>query len=98
MSKPMKLISAFSLILFFLAGCTEQQPELADRTARLKSRQLRKSLADSISKFPATVGVAVIHVETGDTLSINNNTHFAMQSVYKLPLALKVLSEVEKGT
>lgn len=44
------------------------------------------------------VGVAVIDLKSGDTLTVRNDVHFPMQSVYKFPLALAVLDQVDKGT
>ncbi|MFA6598789.1 MAG: class A beta-lactamase, subclass A2 [Ignavibacteriaceae bacterium] len=43
------------------------------------------------------VGVAVIGIEKLDTMSFNGNKKFPMQSVYKFPLALAVLHQVDKG-
>ena len=58
--------------------------------------ELRKKISTIASKYKATIGLSVIHLETGDTISLNNNLHFPMQSVYKFPLALAILNEVEK--
>jgi len=44
------------------------------------------------------VGIAVIDLNKGDTLTVRGEEHFPMQSVYKLPLALAVLDQVDKGT
>jgi beta-lactamase class A len=44
-----------------------------------------------------TVGVAIIHLESRDTFTLNGNLHYPMQSVYKMPLAMAVLHEVDKG-
>jgi beta-lactamase class A len=41
------------------------------------------------------VGIELI--ETGDTLTVNGNRHFPMQSVYKFPLALAFLHQVDEG-
>ncbi len=44
-----------------------------------------------------TVGVAAIDLATGDTLTFNGDRRFPMQSVYKFPIALAVLDQVERG-
>ena len=44
----------------------------------------------------ATVGVSVIANNFKDTLNINGNLHYPMLSVFKFPIALAVLSEVDK--
>jgi len=43
------------------------------------------------------VGVALLGLEDGDTLSINGGDRFPMQSVYKFPLAMFVLHLVDSG-
>ena len=48
------------------------------------------------SSYQATIGVAVQHIEKGDTLTFNNSMHYPMQSVYKFPLALTVLKRVDE--
>ena len=45
----------------------------------------------------ATVGVGILNLENGDTLTFNGRGHFPMQSVYKFHLALAVLNQVDKG-
>jgi beta-lactamase class A len=58
---------------------------------------LRQKIAQIIATKNATVGVAIDNFENGDTLSINNDVHYPMQSVFKLPIALAVLNEVDNG-
>ena len=43
-----------------------------------------------------TVGIAVIHVETGRSVSIEADKHLPLYSVFKLPLAVSVLKGVEE--
>jgi beta-lactamase class A len=43
------------------------------------------------------VGVAILDVENYDTLTINGSSKFPMQSVFKFPLALAILDQVDKG-
>ncbi len=42
-------------------------------------------------------GVAVTHVETGESASVGGATPLPLYSVFKLPLAVAVLKEVEEG-
>ena len=58
---------------------------------------LKQKISQIIGSNHAQVGVAIYGTGPGDTLSINGNTHFPMQSVYKLHLAFAVLSSVDKG-
>ena len=57
-----------------------------------------KNEIDSLLKSKnATVGVSMIANNFKDTVNINGNLHLPMQSVFKFPIALAVLSEVDKG-
>lgn len=57
-----------------------------------------KTKLEQISKtVDGNVGVSVIRLEDQDTLSLKGDDRFPMQSVYKFPLALVVLNQVDKG-
>src|SRR4029078_1942152 len=43
------------------------------------------------------VGLSVVHIESGKTVSINGNSQLPLYSVYKLPLAITVLKDVEEN-
>jgi len=43
------------------------------------------------------VGVAVLIVETGDYGRMNDDEHFPMQSVYKVPIVMTVLKRIDEG-
>jgi beta-lactamase class A len=58
---------------------------------------LEKKLLKIIEGKKATVGVAMKHIEYGDTLTIHNSLHLPMQSVYKFPEAIAALQLVDKG-
>lgn len=45
----------------------------------------------------STIGVSVINLETGEKLLHNENELFPLASVVKLPIAITLLNEVEKG-
>jgi beta-lactamase class A len=44
-----------------------------------------------------TLGAAALLVETGETVAWNGDGHFPMQSVYKAPIGMAVLHEVDEG-
>lgn len=50
-----------------------------------------------INKHKVSVGVAVIQPDTRDTLLVNAEKHFPMQSVFKFHLALGILHDIEQG-
>lgn len=63
----------------------------------VQNKELRTVLHTIASKYKATVGVGVIHIESGDTVTLNNEVHFPMQSVYKFPQALAVMNQIDQG-
>jgi beta-lactamase class A len=58
---------------------------------------LRQKIQEIVSTRNAIVGIAITGKQEKDTLYINKGRHFPMQSVYKFPIALVVLSEIDKG-
>ncbi len=67
----------------------------------LPSCKQKESLKDQIqviiNNADGTVGVAIKNLDTNDTLSFNNTLHYPMQSVYKFPLAIAALHQVDDG-
>lgn len=59
--------------------------------------ELKDSILSIIAKYKATIGVSIITLDNKESLSINNDKKFPMQSVYKLPLAIAVLKKVDEG-
>lgn len=62
-----------------------------------QTNSLRQNIENFLKSKKADVGVAIYGLESGDTLTFNNDKHFPMQSVYKFHLAFAVLDEVDKG-
>ena len=58
---------------------------------------LRHQIEELVATKNATVGVAVSGIENPDTFSILGDEHFPLQSVFKFPIAMVVLSEVDRG-
>ncbi|HTO76098.1 MAG TPA: serine hydrolase, partial [Thermoanaerobaculia bacterium] len=60
-----------------------------------------RPLPDEIAKIAAsaggTIGVAAVSVESGKRFALRGGERFPMMSVYKLPIALTLLHEVEAG-
>ncbi|MBT1695594.1 class A beta-lactamase, subclass A2 [Fulvivirgaceae bacterium PWU4] len=70
---------------------------LIAKSGHAQKDQLRKELRQVASSISGSVGVAIKHLENNDTVSVNGRSHFPMQSVYKFPLALAILDQVDKG-
>ena len=58
-------------------------------------------LAGELSKIaasaPGTLGVRVMHGESGDGAAVNGAEWFPMMSVYKLPIAIHALRQAQRG-
>lgn len=58
-------------------------------------------LADEIARFEkatgGSVGVGSIHLESGRSFYYNQNIRYPMASTYKVPIAVQLLSRIEKG-
>lgn len=59
--------------------------------------QLRSEITSIARSVDGIVGVAVMDLTTGDTLTVNGDRPFPMQSVFKFPIALAVLDRVQRG-
>lgn len=53
-----------------------------------------EQIADTIE---GKLGVSALHIETGTSVSFNGNKKFPMQSVYKVPIAMVMLHEIDAG-
>jgi beta-lactamase class A len=60
-------------------------------------KSLRPQLAEIAESISGDVGVAVRLIERGDTISYHGTHPFPMQSVYKFPLALQFMKDVDNG-
>ena len=67
------------------------------KTAAQTTDSLREKIQHIIATKNATVGVSIISGDEKDTLSINGDKHFPLQSVFKFHIALVILSQIDKG-
>lgn len=58
--------------------------------------ELERRLKSICDRAQGTVGLSVVHIESGKTISINSKSQLPLYSVFKLPLALAVLKDVEE--
>jgi len=61
------------------------------------TNSLREKILQLVSIKNAVVGVSISGNSGKDTLSIHGEEHFPLQSVFKFPIALAVLHELDKG-
>lgn len=53
-----------------------------------------EQIADTIK---GNIGISALHIETGESISFNGDEKFPMQSVYKFPIAMVMLHQIDKG-
>jgi len=78
----------FALIVLFTFSLNAAPNSIDSVKARIETY---------ISAKKAKVGDAYYNFSTKESLSINDNHKYPMQSVYKFPLALAVLDKVDRG-
>jgi beta-lactamase class A len=59
--------------------------------------ELERQFAEIAKEADGKVGVAAFVIETGENASYNGDERFAMQSVYKLPISMAVMKQVDAG-
>lgn len=83
--------------LFLLALVLVASPRAGVSAQRSGFDSLRARIAAVSDTSRARVGVALLVLESGDTLTQGDGHRYPMQSVFKLPLAVAVLREVDAG-
>lgn len=83
-------LSISSLLLCFLSF-------ISPTSLFAQTTSLKVSLEEISRTIPAEVGVTILDLQSNDTLSINGDKHFPMQSVFKFHIALMALRLVDDG-
>jgi beta-lactamase class A len=76
---------------------TPSNPTSSQKTNDKQNGELQKQIEQIAAIAKGRVGVAAEVLETGESISLNPHEHFPMQSVYKLPIAMAVLAQVDSG-
>ena len=82
-----KIFHITGLLILFVACHTSAQT----------TDTLRQKIQQIISAKNAVVGVSISGNNGHDTLYVNGDVHFPMQSVFKLHIALTALSQIDNG-
>ena len=84
--------------VFFFNQTGAAQTTANPRPANDSSLQrLQREIARLSAVSGGTVGVTAIHLETGRRVSQNGNDRFPMASSFKVPIAVQLLTRVDKG-
>jgi beta-lactamase class A len=84
----MNVTSFICLMISILPTCASSQAQVTP---------LRSAINEIAKSIEADIGVAIVDLQSNDTLSINGQTRFPMQSVFKFHVALAVLKLVDEG-
>ncbi len=95
------LLVALALSACGAPGATVAPPPLAAQATTAAADPGLQRLEREIGKLAGiaggTVGVAAIHLETGREVYLNRGTRFPMASSYKVPIAVQLLTRVDRG-
>lgn len=86
---PFKVFFSFAVILLTITGASVFAQKPAD--------DFRRKIEKIIPEAKGTVGVAIMGLEDREMFLFNEGLRYPMQSVYKFPLAMAVLDQVDKG-
>lgn len=103
MRKTARLSSA---IVYLLAAVFALNPAIAGQTPAVTASQpagdpalqrLEREIARLSTVSGGVVGVTAIHLETGRRVSMNGAGRFPMASTFKVPVAVQLLTRIDKG-
>lgn len=77
-----------TILLFLLIAC---------QTSAQTTDSLKQQIKKIVSTKNAIVGVSIIGNNEKDTISLNSEKHFPLQSVFKFHIALAILSQIDEG-
>lgn len=102
-----KVILVFALFLSACGDAATNQNTAANQAAPPVSAtpaakqapdvELERQFAEIAKEANGKVGVAALVIETGQNASLNAGEKFAMQSVYKVPISMAVMKQVDAG-
>jgi beta-lactamase class A len=104
----MKKLILLIAVLSLCPACSRilsKRDEFRDKVQEFQEQKIEDKKLDDLTMLiektagPAKgrVGVFAVILETGESVSLDENSQYPMQSVYKLPIAMAVLRQVEEG-
>jgi beta-lactamase class A len=99
------LLTCFLVAIFLTIACSRNAGSQRNNSANVQEIKtiekqndvLQKQIAQIASAAEGRVGVKAVVLETGEFASVNEREHFPMQSVYKLPIGMAVLKQIDGG-
>jgi beta-lactamase class A len=95
---PFLNIALLIFILFAPAVAKGQAPQsaLPSSDADISIRRLKQELARAAKIAEGTMGVGAVHIESGERVALNAGERFPMASTYKIPIAVQILTRVDR--
>lgn len=98
-------ILLFTIFLFSCSSITKEKDKLDTmindfeqaKTENKEDEELQNQIQEIAAAAKGRVGVTATVLETGEFIALNETDHFPMQSVYKFPIAMAVLKQVDDG-
>ncbi|MFO7262243.1 MAG: class A beta-lactamase [bacterium] len=88
---------AASAALLAVPGASAARAQPAAVAADPGLERLEREIARLAELAGGTVGVAAVHLETGRAVYLNRTERFPMASAYKVPIAVELLTRVDRG-
>jgi beta-lactamase class A len=85
------------MVVLFAVCIVGQTPALAQHSGDQSLQRLEREIARLSKVSGGVVGVTAIHLETGRRVSVNGSDRFPMASTFKVPIAVQLLTRVDKG-
>lgn len=104
-----KTLFFITLLAFILAGCGEEPKAASENSSDIRpveekgnaapkqDEELGRQIAEIAEEAKGKVGVHAVMIGSGESVSLNADERFAMQSVVKLPISMAVLKLVDEG-
>ena len=100
----LKLLTGFTVLFCLLSGCGKVNPAVPEPQAKSSPTPTTCSATDLRHRIEAIsgetggpVGVAVSLIGSDEVVAVNGQKHFPMQSVYKLPIGMAILHQIDQG-
>jgi len=88
----------YKIVFFLHWGLFLMTNMIQAQLAPKERDSLRANITRVAQQINARVGVSISLIEAGDSLSYRGEERFPMMSVYKFPIAIAVLKELDRGT
>ncbi len=93
----MKLRKPLALLLLTIFSFSLSISKEDEGTPIAKIERLKSQIEEATQNMRGVAGISLKHLESGEALSINDDIYFPMASVFKIPILIEVMAQVEEG-